>query len=165
MSKPDDVVFLDTETTGFESSAEIVELTVLASDGAIILHTLVKPLTEIDESGSAFAVHGITNDMVKNAPSFADILPSLVKALEGKTVVAYNAAFDRRMIGQSVNLCGGLFSEASMSWECASVEYARWRGRRKLSNACEEMGVNHYSQHRSLGDATALCNLVKAMAE
>src|SRR4029453_12821956 len=37
---------------------------------------------------------GITDQMVANAPTFADIAPLLLERLEGRLLVAHNARFD-----------------------------------------------------------------------
>ena len=40
-------VYLDTETTGLDEQSEIVEISLIDSDGSVLLDTLVKPLERI----------------------------------------------------------------------------------------------------------------------
>lgn len=68
-------VFLDTETTGLGCSDEIVELSVIDARGDVLIDTLIKPVQPI--SPDAEAIHGISNEMVRNAPAFAQVWPSL----------------------------------------------------------------------------------------
>lgn len=92
------LLILDTETTGLEG--EIVEIGVIRTDGSMAYHSLVRPR---DEMG-ATEIHGITADMVANAPTFADIEPQLRALLHGRKVAVYNVPFDRGM------LWGGVYS-------------------------------------------------------
>ena len=40
------------------------------------------------------AVHGITPEMVEDAPQFDALWPEMERAIGGRTLVAHNAAFD-----------------------------------------------------------------------
>ena len=62
-----DLVLLDFETTDLYD-ADIVQIGVLSARGEMLLETLVKPTKPI--SPGATAVHGITAEDVKNAPTF-----------------------------------------------------------------------------------------------
>lgn len=62
-------VILDVETTGLDKYAEIVEISIIDEQGHILLNTLVKPLEPIPDD--VIAIHGITNEMVASAPSWA----------------------------------------------------------------------------------------------
>lgn len=88
-----DMVVLDTETTGLDQDARIVDLGVQGVSGDVLVDTLLNPGGEpipVDAS----AVHGITDDQVRDAPSFGDVLPQLTAALAGKRVLIYNRGFD-----------------------------------------------------------------------
>lgn len=96
-------VVFDTETTGLDSSAAIVNIaaTVYTHDGKVkeVLSTLICP--EPDENGvistgspEAVAIHGITPKMVKGQPTFAELAPRLHKMMAGRTLVAHNILFD-----------------------------------------------------------------------
>jgi DNA polymerase-3 subunit epsilon len=44
-------------------------------------------------------IHGITWDMVKDAPVFAEVWPRLTPLMDGASAIAaHNAAFDRRVL-------------------------------------------------------------------
>ena len=92
---------LDTETTGFERDDEIVSIAILSHDGTVVIDTLVKPVKPINELGSAFERHHITNEMVKDAPTFAELWPKIADNLGDGCVFIYNADYDTRMINQS----------------------------------------------------------------
>ncbi|MDX2837965.1 3'-5' exonuclease [Streptomyces ipomoeae] len=89
-------VVLDTETTGLHDGARIVEVSVLGIDGSVLLDSLVNPGVPIP--AEATGIHGITDDMVKAAPTFSDLLVPLTGALMNRKVVVYNQAFDKRRL-------------------------------------------------------------------
>lgn len=87
---------IDLETTGFSAATDrVVEMAcVLVQDGRIdqTWSTLVNP--ERDIPPHATRVHGITDEDVQNAPSFAIAQRALRRMCRGATVVAHNARFD-----------------------------------------------------------------------
>lgn len=96
-------VAFDTETTGLDSKADIVDITVVsyAPDGTHLetISTLVKPPPGPDgkvSTGSpeAVAVHGVTPEKVADAPTFEDLAPELHRVMEDKILVAHNILFD-----------------------------------------------------------------------
>ena len=88
-------VYLDTETTGLESTDQIVEVCVLDYDGTVLIDSLVKPSGSIPSS--ATRIHGVTTDMVKDAPTWPDLWPQVEAAMVNRRVAIYNAEFDVRM--------------------------------------------------------------------
>ena len=94
-------VFLDTETTGTDSYAEICEVAVIAPDGEVIIDELVKPTRPIPQS--ATDVHGISDADVEDAPSMGDLELELEEVLLSNPVAIYNADFDCRILRQSAS--------------------------------------------------------------
>ena len=90
-----DLALLDFETTDLYD-ADIVQIGVLSARGEMLLETLVKPTKPI--SPGATAVHGITAEDVKNAPTFEAVEETLFALLEDKVVAVYNLAFDRSVL-------------------------------------------------------------------
>ncbi len=92
-------VYLDTETTGLRDSDQIVEIGIIDADGRVLFESLVRPIGRI--SIDAMRVHGITDAMVKNAPTWQDVWPQVDAALSGRRIGIYNADFDTRLMQQS----------------------------------------------------------------
>ena len=92
-------VFLDTETTGLGIGAEIIEISVVDHDGTILFDSLVKPARLIPLD--AIQIHGITNEMVRDAHLWKDVWQSLKQILNGRYIGIYNAEFDLKMVRQS----------------------------------------------------------------
>lgn len=92
-------VYIDTETTGLDRDAEVVEISIVDSGGSLLFSSLVKPLTPIP--ADVQRIHGITNAMVASAPAWPVIWPRVRSFLFGRVVGAYNAPFDLKMMQQS----------------------------------------------------------------
>jgi DNA polymerase-3 subunit epsilon len=87
------IVFFDLETTGINvASDRIVEISWLKIllSGQEISHTqLVNPTIPIDPR--ATAIHGISDEDVKDKPTFKEIAKSLVREFEGCDLAGYNS--------------------------------------------------------------------------
>ena len=92
-------VYIDTETTGLERTDEIVEISIVDFDGRVLFSSLVKPSKPIPTEASR--IHGITNQMVTSAQNWLVQWPTIRNYLYGRTIAAYNAPFDMRMMQQS----------------------------------------------------------------
>jgi hypothetical protein len=133
-------LFLDTETTGDDERAEVVEVAVVSDDGVVLLDTLVRPQSPI--TAAAGAVHGIGEETLVGAPSVAAIWPHLMQLLGGRTVVAYNVAFDSQVLQQSAARYG--VPPLDADWVCLMEAYASLTGRSRvisLSAASRENGL------------------------
>ncbi len=101
-----DVTFVafDTETTGYAGGDHrIVELgAVKFRNGEIIEEKtwLINPERYIPYF--ARQVHHISNDMVKNSPTFAQVYPEFMEFIDGAVLVAHNAPFDVGFIRDEV---------------------------------------------------------------
>lgn len=86
-------IYIDLETTGLNPNTDrICQLGVILTDGTEI-NSLINPKMQIPQATTD--LHGITNEMVKDAPGFEELAGQLVDHLEAAEVfVAYNYAFD-----------------------------------------------------------------------
>jgi DNA polymerase III epsilon subunit-like protein len=167
-------LILDTETTGLGEDAEIVEVTIIDTAGRVLLNTLVKPRSVIP--ASATAIHGITNEMVKTAPSWPHVCRSLYDIISGRKVVIYNSDFDTRILDQTNDNWGITihFKIERPTFECAMLAYAEFYGQnserggykwQKLTAAAEQQGVIiEGTPHRALSDCLTTLGVIKAMA-
>ncbi|MGW3091730.1 3'-5' exonuclease [Streptomyces sp. NPDC001108] len=101
MAAPHLYAIVDTETTGLDLSAKIVEISVTDGAGTVLLDTLVNPGVPIPED--AQAIHGISDDDVHQAPDFWTVLPRLTEALRGRRIVIYNRDYDSRVLAYELN--------------------------------------------------------------
>lgn len=164
-----EALFLDTETTGLDTWAEIVDIAIVDRDGRVLLNTLVRPQQTIPPEVSA--IHGITMEDVRTAPAWHDIASDVQRLVHGRPVVVYNAEFDQRMIHQCCARCGTPVPKAN--WQCAMRAFAAYRGIRssrgdfrwhKLEAAAAHFGLPP-GGHRALSDAQTCRRVVLAMAQ
>lgn len=162
-------LFLDTETTGLDDQAEIVEISVLDINGNVIFDTLVKPKKPIGSEASA--INNIDNSMLENAPYFYEIMDDLKAIFKGRTVVIYNANYDTRLLHQSAKAWGKQWTDFNSL--CAMLLYSwfvgEWRDDlslrwHKLIDASERFGSDTYNAHRAKGDCLMTIDVVKGIA-
>lgn len=168
-------LILDTETTGLGDDAEIIEISIIDCTGKILLDTLVKPIKTIP--AEATAIHGITNEMVADAPTWRDIHYQFMALTNDRTLLIYNALFDSRLIFQTAaaNNCQFSGKKYIFDAECVMESYAEYYGQwdqkrnkfkwQRLSNAAEQQGVViDGTPHRALADCKTTLGIIRAMA-
>lgn len=153
-------VILDTETTGL-NEAEIVEIAIIDLDGKTLLNTLIKPTIPIPSE--VIEIHGITNEMVADSPSFPEVYPTIVEVLRDKIVLIWNRQFDISILNYCRNLHKLPSFKLSDRSECLMEIHAQWYGewstywhKYKWQPLC--------SEHRALSDCLAALNMIKIMA-
>lgn len=165
-------VYLDTETTGLDSQAEIVDIAIIDSDGTKLVDTLVRPASPIPEQVTN--IHGIRNEDVTAAPTFADILPNLA-TYEDRLIVIYNRDYDLRLIFQSSLANSTIALWAPKETICAMELYARFYGDwneyyrsykwQKQADAAKQLGIEIPADlHRAATDANLCRLIIEAMA-
>lgn len=165
-------VYLDTETTGIDSTAQIVEIAILDSDGSVLVDSLVRPTLKIPRD--AMAVHHLTDAMVKDAPTWAQLWPTIEQALTGRTIAIYNAEYDQRLMHQSHRAHRLRWAWPADRFECVMLLYAQYRGEwnarhgnyrwHKLEDAGAQCGLSLPNTHRAQADALLARAVVHAMA-
>ena len=160
----------DIEATGLGDRAELLEACVVDQGGKLVFDEIVNPESPIQKKASD--KHGLTRAKVRNKPKFAEVYNRLYEALNGKTVVAYNADYDRRLVEQT---CERYDLPAPDSvWVCAMLAYAELIGEPakkrpgeyrwwKLAEALAGEKIINDMPHRARGDAEATRKLVLAM--
>jgi len=157
-------VILDTETTGLKSTAEIIEISIINSQGAPLLDTLVKPKGKIPID--AYEIHGIGSTTVKNAPIWPEIDMQISEIIrQASRVVIYNAGYDLRLMRQTRQLYNlPPLDVPTHHYQCAMKRYAEfygdWRGSQQGFRWQPLPGGNH----RALGDCLATLKVIKSMA-
>ena len=165
-----DYLILDTETTGLDQDAEIVEVAVCDLNGAVIFESLAKPLHPIPDD--VIEIHGITNEMVSDAPSWPDVWNRIQPLLSNKIILIYNAAFDTRMIYNNRHRHD--LPKHGLKTECIMQNYAKYQGNYShyhknftwisLHDATEDWSIDTQS-HRAASDCIASPELIKCIVE
>lgn len=97
------ICFLDLETTGINVSTDkIVEIAIvkISPDGTqVIKRKLINPEMSIPKTASD--IHGITDEMVKDAPTFKAVANEIKQFIEGSDLAGYNSnRFDIPMLNE-----------------------------------------------------------------
>ncbi|MHC0522674.1 3'-5' exonuclease [Vibrio harveyi] len=179
----ENAIIIDTETTGLGFDAEIVEFTAICADsGKVIVNELVKPTCSIP--AEATAIHGITDEDVKDAPDFHLVFSNrFLPLLNGRPIIIYNSDFDTRLIIQSLDKhCNSAYVQSVEDLffkfcvpHCAMLWYAEFFGVwndqhenykwQSLTNACaqQHVDVSDLTAHRALADCEMTRRLIHAV--
>ena len=88
------VLFFDLELTGFYERDEILSITVVNGFGDLIMDTLVKP-THTEKWKKTEKIHGITPEMVVDAPTIEELTPAIKEIFENADrIIAYGVSTD-----------------------------------------------------------------------
>ena len=151
------IVAFDTETSGpFAIESEVVELgAVKWRDGKIVdkFSTLLKPSVEMTPEN--IRIHGITNEMVKDAPKMSERIAAFCEFVNDSVLVAHHAPFDLGFVAidieanglrfpNTLNLCSSLISRALLHTT-----------NHKLQTLIKELNLVGGEAHRAYDDAYA----------
>lgn len=96
-------IVLDTETTGLDYTKErMVEFAAVRLENGKIkdeFQTLINPEQHIRKS--SIAIHGITPDMVADAPTEAEAMPKILEFIGDYPIVAHNCIFDYSFLNEA----------------------------------------------------------------
>jgi DNA polymerase-3 subunit epsilon len=155
---PQDLVFVDLETTGGNAARDrITEVgLVRLKDGELIdeWSSLVNPERPIPAYIEAFT--GISNEMVADAPRFAEIAALVLQKLQGAVFVAHNARFDYSFLRSEFQRVDRQFSARVLCTVKLSRRLFPEFVRHNLDAVMERNGLTCDARHRALGDAKVI---------
>jgi len=158
LAEPEKLAILDSETTGLYG-AEFVEVAVVDGNGEVLFESRVKPSVPVEDG--ARAVHGISDEDLAGAPTFARVWPRLRQALIGRRLVIYNAAFDGPILADSCRKAG---AKETIARECAMERWAEWVGEWSEWHGSYRWQKLPGGNHTALGDARATLAVLREMA-
>lgn len=166
-------IVLDTETTGLEARKghrviEIgcVELAGRRTSGRSF-HRYLNPERDIDDG--AFAVHGISNEFLRDKPRFADIAAEFLEFVDDAEIIAHNAAFDIGFLEvelEATGMASGYLRERVHVLDTLVLAREKYPGQRNnLDALCRRLGVDASQRelHGALLDAQLLAEVYLAM--
>lgn len=163
-------LIVDTETTGLGNDAEAVEICVLDMSGNVMFESLCKPRRAKMTPG-AQRVHGIQPETLAQSPDFPALWPAFSAAVKGRTLIAYNAEFDRRILRQTcaawaehLPMDQWAFDALRTDWSCLMNGYSIFNGARvSLEVACGKHGIQP-GHHSAASDCRAALGLLQFLA-
>lgn len=164
-----DPLFIDTETTGLESSDQVIELAVVNVLGQVLLETRLRPTVPIHPE--AQGLHGISIESLTDAPTWPQVAKQLKQLLQGRAVVAFNHDFDSRLLLQTASTFGDDYASWRGTEHCAmrlavqAFGATNRHGSISLAAAVHEAGAEWTGKaHSAVTDALAALAVVKAIA-
>lgn len=162
-------VFVDLETTGTAAARErITEIGIVTVDfdgeAARVGEwtTLVNPERPIPAEIQWLT--GITNEMVRDAPRFAQIADEVLERLRDAVFVAHNARFDYGFLKAE-------FARLGIPWRATTLCTVRLsrlldpdRSPHSLDAIVARYGLDGEQRHRALGDARVLWRFLQRLA-
>ncbi|MBR1907868.1 3'-5' exonuclease [bacterium] len=152
-------IVLDTETTGLDFTKEkIIEFAAVRLENGKIkdeFQTLINPQQHIRKS--SIAIHGITEDMVKDAPTEAEIMPKILEFIGEHPIVAHNAIFDYQFLNEASLRCFNKPLENSrIDSQFMFKEVYPDLESHGLENLCTRFNVEFKDHHRAMADTMGL---------
>ena len=160
----EDVLIVDTETTGYNYMAEVIDIGVVDTTGHVVMDSLIMPEGHIHRD--SLLSHGLTRQRLQamGARPYPDVHHELSCALgDASLLVAYGSSFDERVVTQTAERHN--LPLWTPRWRCAMSDYAAAAGRRKLHDLAEALGVETGRSHRAMSDALTLLGVMRAVVE
>jgi DNA polymerase-3 subunit epsilon len=155
---PQPLIFLDVETTGIAAAHDrITEIGLVeVANGEFVGRwgQLVNPGKSIPPFIQTLT--GISNEMVRDAPTFEQFAPELLRRLEGKILVAHNARFDYGFLKNEFGRLGMAYRSRVLCTAKLSRKLFPEHRRHNLDSLIERHGFSCNARHRALGDAEVL---------
>ena len=168
-----DVLIAATKKTSFQPSAEVIEVSMIDTTGAVRLDRVIIPTGTITRE--AIAAHGIDRDELQRlgAPHYRDAHDEIATALSAAAIVlAYDAPLEKRALHRTA--AGYELELPEADWRCVRIAYSEYHG----VAATKEQGLRHWTlpqaahregialgkpHLRALGDCRTILTLLQAI--
>ena len=157
----EEFVAFDLETTGLNSREDkIIEIgAVVMKDGKEIdrFQTFVDPHQKLQSVTSELT--GITDEMLRGAPSIEEILPKFLEFVGDRILVAHNADFDTGFIQTACKNQNLPYTFTSIDTLALSMVLMTQLKRYKLNLVADALNLPEFNHHRAADDAVT-CGLI-----
>jgi DNA polymerase III subunit epsilon len=157
---PEGVVALDLETTGLspliDKIIEISAVKITQRKGQLNIEyfdQLINPAIPIP--AKTIAIHGITDDMVKDSPAIQEIFPKFLEFIEELPLIAHNAKFDLGFLMFESHESKIKTQNNDIYCSCQYARIVLPKQSCRLKDLTENLGITLVNHHRALDDAMA----------
>jgi len=160
MSFADEYVAFDLETTGLYRRDTIIEIgAVRMKQGQEIdrFQSFVDPGCRLHPR--TVELTGITDEMVKGAPTIEEVLPQFLEFVGDSVLVAHNAEFDMNFVRRACEKLGLPWDKTSVDTLVISQNILTHLGRYKLDIVAKEFDLADFNHHRA-GDDALVCGRI-----
>jgi DNA polymerase-3 subunit epsilon len=158
---------VDVETTGTSPRRgdRVIEIAVVGLDSTgvrLLYHSLINPGLPVPRWVGTLT--GITNEMLRDRPRFAEIADDLLAALAGRVFVAHNAGFDWAFVSSELWAARDLRLDGP---RLCTVRLAKrlvpGLKSRGLDSLARFFGIEIQQRHRAQGDAGATAQVLERL--
>ncbi|TFV93926.1 ethanolamine utilization protein [Oxalobacteraceae bacterium OM1] len=160
------LAFVDLETTGGAATEDrITEIGIIEvdEDGVREWSTLVNP--EVPIPPFIQSLTGITDEMVQDAPTFAELSKSVAARLADRLFIAHNARFDYGFLKNEFRRLGHDFRPPVLCTVRLSRQLFPGFARHNLDAIAERHRLEVTERHRALGDAQLIWQFWRQLHE
>ena len=152
-------IVLDTETTGLDYTREkVIEFAAVRLENGKIVdkyETLINPNQHIRKS--SIAIHGITQDMVQDAPTEQEAMPKILEFMGDYPIVAHNAIFDYSFLNEaSLRTTGEELINPRIDTQQMFKEVFPDLEAHGLEALARRFNIEFVKHHRAMADTMAL---------
>lgn len=177
---PLDFTIIDTETTGLDySHCNLIEVAAIRVRNGVAVDSfsslIQPPLTySCDDDGNKTSYFvdnficsftGITNDMLKESPVIADVLPQFLNFIGNDILVGHNVGFDVNFLYDASLRLGHKLDNDHINTVRISKKVCPDQEDYRLSGLAYRLGVKNGIHHRALGDCETTLNLYTYLKE
>jgi DNA polymerase III subunit epsilon len=159
-------IIFDTETTGLDNREDrVIEIGGVELDNHFptgrTIHLFINP-GDRKVHPDALAVHGITDEFLKDKPSFGDVVEEILAFFEGARWIAHNASFDMGFINAELGRLGMPPIEGALVLDTLALARRKHpMGPNSLDALCRRYGIDnsHRAKHGALLDSELLAEV------
>jgi len=157
---------LDTETTGFDpfDGDRIVEIGAVELYNHMptgeVFHVYINPERSMPQS--AFEVHGLGDDFLRDKPVFRDVAQSFLEFVRDDKMVIHNASFDMKFLNHELKTLGLQTLPNSRAIDTLDIARRKFPGSpASLDALCRRFGVDNSARekHGALLDSEILAEV------
>ncbi len=159
MHKQDIKIVLDIETTGLdylrEKIIEFAGIKLVNNEITETYETLINPEQEIRRS--SMNIHGITQEMVQDAPKITEVMPKILEFIGDYPIIGHSVIFDYSFLNQaSLNLYEKELQNQRIDTQYLYREVFPEEFSHGLESLAKRFKIDFPERHRAMADAMAL---------
>lgn len=157
------IIAIDTETSGQypiqDDLCEVAAVKTLAGKEVARFQALIKPRAVM--SDFIIGIHGITNEMVANAPSVEKVLPDFLDFISDGVIVGHHSPFDLGFLVRDIERLGlSVPSQPALCSSLISRNAILGPENHKLQTLVKYLNLQGGQAHRALDDSIACFQLL-----
>lgn len=148
---------IDVETTGLDPVEDrVMEVAIIRFEQGVVTERygrLINPGRPIPEDSKR--ITGISDDDVKDQPTFAELAGEIHERLQGVGIVAYNLSFDRGFMKNELERCGYAWPDEAPTLDplIFARQFFKNSPRKNLGAISKLLGIPLEEAHRATHDA------------